>query len=306
MTTTRTFADVRAAGEAGALAVSPWIRIRGCLDFAPLVYASPLEAIAADPVAFDARWTGIAQDSVSAVFQSPHQCEAWTVNVLMALEAAAGVAAPSTRAREDGKDDWRRLQDLALTHASLNQRDRLSCLAVQARALGVGLGEVTRDWACVAQDRLDPPRRLVLRAGIIALDTLHEIPAIAASGLLPAPIGALPKAPSPNAATPLPGALDKAIEDWIALHQAEIGVFAPRDIRFAAGWFWRRVVGLGLIDACDDPDLTALAQQPLVDAVWSAPSMACAKTGGRAVTDYMRRMVKILQAANPALRDPRG
>lgn len=257
-----TFADVRAAGEAGRFNIDNWIRVRGCLDFAVLVYGAPLAAIAADLDAFDARWPDAVPDDVAALFRSPGQFVIWRGNVLTALEAHAGRRALSSLAREADQTGWRRLQDLAAIHASGSQRNGLYGLAAQARKTRRALEDVDRAWAVTTQAQLTGHERNTFRNGIAALDAFHAVPAIAAAGLLPPPIGLLPHA-SPNERTPPPQQLLAALEAWIDEPLAPKSPNTARQALFAVSWGWRRGIALGLVNTAED--LPALASQTALE-----------------------------------------
>lgn len=131
------------------------------------------------------------------------QYRAWRTNVLAALEAHAGRRTASTVALEASKTDWRRLQELLLVHGTLDQRNAIAVLGARARECGRALAAVDRSWAMATQDALQGATRLGFRRGLSVLDTLHALPAVAASGLLPPRIGALPMRPGPRKPRPL-------------------------------------------------------------------------------------------------------
>ena len=170
-----TLAEIRAAGEAGRLAVERWPLARGAIDYCAVVFGRPLAEVTLRLGEFEASFPPDAESS--APFPSARFRAAWRAYMIMALEAASGTLSAETAARLDAMDDWQRLVEAARPGLKQHEVDSLLAVARQARADGIALRDVTPAWGRAVRDRLPPTRRGVFGNGYLRLARLQGDPA---------------------------------------------------------------------------------------------------------------------------------
>lgn len=179
------FAEVLRAGDGGGLAVDDWARMRSALCIFVIAGEEPAETVPFDRQAFEAQWPeGEPEDYPAPDAFGSFRLYAKARGVILKLFAATG------HHHGSWNDLFRVVRAAGVPADKIN---KLHLLRTHALLAGLSPSQLTREWALKTDSVLSGSEKAGFRSGLMRLDALHDVPAVAPSGLLPPRIGTMPR-----------------------------------------------------------------------------------------------------------------